>query len=126
MDIELRIKNSYYLYQTYYHDETVLAWQNIWNKLFRMSYFREDIVDEIITMPTRSDDLEYYKKSNPNNYYEITLAYCWREFCKTHKDYVQVVPELKKIYVPECLFACPGVWSWFNYSFPNCKITFWC
>lgn len=123
MEIELRISHSYY--HTYYHHDTVLAWQKVWDTLFRMAYLREGIVDKIITIPTRSDDLEFYQNRNPKNYYEITLDYCWREFCKIHKDSLHVVPELKEIYVPECLFACLGVWSWFAHSFPNCKITFW-
>lgn len=123
MDIELRISHSYY--HTYYHHDTVLAWQKVWNKLFRMAYLGEGIVDTITTLPTRNDDLEFYNKRNPKNYYEITLDYCWKEFCKIHKESPQVIPELKEIYVPETLFACPGVWSWFSYSFPNCNIKFW-
>ena len=123
MDIELRISHSYY--HTYYHHDTVVAWQKVWDKLFRMAYLREGIVDKINTMPTRSDDLDFYNKRNPKNYYEITLDYCWKEFCRIHKDSLHVVPELKELHVPECLFNCLGVWSWFEYSFPNCKVTFW-
>lgn len=123
MDIELKLSHSYF--HTYYHHETVLDWQKVWNTLLRMAYLREGIVDRLAVLTSQVDDLCFYERQSAKNYYEITFEYSWREFCKTHKDSIHVVPELKEVYVPKCLFQCPGVWALFNYSFPNCKVIFW-
>jgi hypothetical protein len=37
----------------------------------------------------------------------------------------KVVPELLYIKVPKVLFEDVGIYAWFKYSFPNCKIEFW-
>ena len=36
-----------------------------------------------------------------------------------------IVPELVYVKVPKVLFEEIGIYSWFKYSFPNCKIEFW-
>lgn len=123
MEIELRLSHSYY--DTYYHANTVFAWQQFWDRLCRMSYLREGVVNKLTVLPAEDDDVVYYQNRNAKNYDEITLDYSWRKFCQTYKGEVFCVPELKELYVPESLFACAGVWSWFAQSFPNCKITYW-
>lgn len=90
-----------------------------------MSYLREGVVNKLAVLPVDDDDNEYYSKRNSKNYNEITLDHTWKEFCKGYKGDVMVVPELEELYVPESLFVCAGVWSWFAHSFPNCKITYW-
>ena len=123
MEIELRITHSYY--DNYYHADTVYSWQYVWDKLLRMCYLRDGIQETIITSPNRSDDLAYYERRVPKNYPEITFDYVWKEFCKTHRGDIHVVPELKRLHVPERLLESLGVNPLFDYAFPNCRITFW-
>lgn len=123
MEIQLNTSNSFY--DTFYREDTVLAWQTFWNRLCRMSYLREEIVNKLSVIPTSDSDNDYYSKRNSRNYDEISLDYSWKRFCENHKGDVMVVPELEELYVPESLFVCAGVWSWFSHSFPNCKITYW-
>lgn len=123
MKIELNISQSFY--DTFYRDDTVFAWQSFWNRLCRMSYLREGVVNKLAVHPSEEEDNAYYSKQNAKNYNDISLDYSWKRFCENHNGDVMVVPELEELYVPETLFVCAGVWSWFAISFPNCKITYW-
>jgi len=104
---------------------TVEKWQILWQQICDMSYYRKNIVEEIKTDVSEYDDLYKYQ-----NFNEITLEYIWKfnsSFKNVDGEYLQalVVPELKNIYVPRFLFETLGVFEWFKYSFPNCKILFW-
>jgi hypothetical protein len=123
MEITLFVSHSYY--DTFYNPTTVRDWQRFWDRLLRMAYLREGIVERYEVVPSQDDDGAYYARKTPKNYEEITFEYAWRHFCKTYKGDLCVVPELKEIYVPESLLDCPGVWSLFRHSFPNCRIVFW-
>ena len=123
MEIKLTTSHSYY--HTFYSDDTVLAWQSFWLRLCKMSYLREKVVNKLAVLPSDDSDNEFYSKRNSQNYNDITLDHTWKEFCKSYKGDVMIVPELEELYVPESLFTCIGVSTWFAHSFPNCKITYW-
>ena len=55
---------------------------------------------------------------------EITLDYMWEFYSRKYRN-CGIVPELKRLHVPRELFMCLGVQKWFEYSFPNCLVTFW-
>lgn len=104
---------------------TIEKWQTLWQQIYDMSYYRKNVVEEIITDVSEYDDLYKYQ-----NFNEITLEYIWKfnsSFKNVDGEYLHplIVPELKKIYVPRFLFETLGVFEWFKYSFPKCKILFW-
>jgi hypothetical protein len=107
-------------------NEQIKKWQIIWHRVCALSFFRKDIVSQIII--DNQEDIKKYRSSR--NFEEITLDYTWK-FYSSLKDqngnYIEplVVPELEKIYVPHALFEALGVYAWFKYSFPNCVISFW-
>lgn len=87
---------------------------NGWKQLCSMAYVNGPRVEEII-IPVF--DI-------PTSYDNLTLEYAWRNASK-NADYPAVVPELKKLYAPQILFDCIGVYQWFAHSFPNCEIYLW-
>ena len=60
----------------------------------------------------------------PNDYEHLTLESVWEIVSKNSGD-PKVVPELKEVHAPHVLFECIGVYQWFAYSFPNCKLYLW-
>lgn len=122
-----------------YDNHTIEAWQNVWERICKMAYDGTDICEEIVTVPgilhvngrvindrrESTHNVEYHRLE-PVNYYFLTLENIWKQFSHLYADKNPgVVPELKKLVVPYCLYDCPGVRSWFRYSFPNCKLYFW-
>ena len=98
-------------------------WQSFWYDLCRMAYYRENIVRVLEIY----DDADDYKNCN---YIQLTLDFAWRNISEeldSEGKFVepQVVEELEELYVPRLLFETLGVYTWFKYSFPNCKIHFW-
>lgn len=89
-----------------------------------MAYTREGIQEELCVYPSSKNESAFYERNNCDNFEQLTLDYVWCEYSKKFKN-VMMVPELKRIYVPRTLFECLGVYKWFEYSFPNCDITFW-
>lgn len=110
--------------------ENSKKWQSTWRRVCNMAYFRKDIVSELIVIP---EDGEYEFLEKLDLEWEhacFTLDYAWKTISKltdANGEFLQplVVPELKEIYIPNILFQSPGVYSWFSYSFPNCKVFFW-
>ena len=95
-----------------------------------MSYHRSFLTDEIVVSIENYEVLEKYKNINPNEFYTLTLDYMWKQYSKRrdingHFIEPQVVPELKYLFVPRILFDSLGIRSWFQFSFPNCKVQFW-
>lgn len=90
-------------------------WQSIWQQICEMAYENTNPVEKIIIEPTDFEDKE-----------ENTLTYTWKQYSKKHGPIMPgVVYELKELYVPKSLFEDLGIYSWFRYSFPNCKISYW-
>jgi hypothetical protein len=131
MRITIDIKNNHYC------PETLQGWFQIWSQVCRMAYNKENIVESIIAEPgivsidglvllnqTEEFHSKVYKKRVPINDEHITLDYVWSIYSKKYK-YVHIVPEFKELHVPKELFENLGVKQWFNYSFPNCKVTYW-
>ena len=104
-------------------------WQHVWLQICDMAYDNTNITSQIIIEKSNYAELLKYM-SNSNDFHLITLDYMWEEITLEQKrfqmpPYVHVVPELQAIYVPRILFESLGVYAWFEYSFPNCKILFW-
>jgi len=102
-------------------------WQSIWRDVCGMAYFSLGTVSKIIIS---KEDSEILKYSNASNFEELTLEYTWKKVSNTrdeNRDFIEpsVVPEFEEIYVPRALFETSGVYQWFKFSFPNCKILFW-
>jgi len=81
-----------------------------------MAYYRKNVVSEFVVDGLYEEILE------SKNVEELTLDFQWQKYQQLKP---LVIPELKYIYVPKLLFESLGVYSWFRYSFPNCKIEFW-
>lgn len=107
-----------------FSDETVRHWQSIWSQVCDMSYLRENIVEKIYVNPKNSMESAYYSNNRCSNADEITLDYTWEIYSKKYPE-VQIVPELKELYVPRALYESLGVEQWFKHSFPNCVVKFW-
>ena len=123
VDIELNITQSYY--DTYYDINTVSSWQKVWDRILSMAYLEANKVEKLLVFTKDSSDNTFYKRKIPRNYPDINFEYAWSEFTRNYKGEIQIVPELKEIFVPRSLFECVGVYSFFKYSFPNCVIRFW-
>lgn len=123
-----------------YAKDTVVLWTIVWERICRMAYENADICQELITLPegmivdgiqsSKNDELEhadYYQKGFPDNHNQILFDSTWRRISKRFgAPYtIFVVPELRKLHVPRCLFDSLGVSQFFRHSFPNCVITFW-
>jgi len=132
MEIQICVEGEYYT------EETVSAWQSVWDHVCRMAYEKKDICEELIAFPKGIRINEHksaskgelvhagiYEEAYPLNRYEITLDYMWKKYNETHKEMPHVIPELKRIHVPQPLFESLGVKQWFEHSFPNCRITYW-
>lgn len=131
MEIPLIIRNSLY------DAETVSAWQFVWETICLMAYERKSIVRELITTPgllvidgmvnTSKIEVEHtdiYNEKIPHNDEEITLDYMWKMYSRNHHD-VEIIETFKRLHVPRALFENLGIKKWFEYSFPNCKVTYW-
>lgn len=81
-----------------------------------MAYYRKNVVSEFIV------DGLYDELLKLKNLEELTLDFQWKNYQQLKP---LIIPELKYIYVPRILFESLGVYAWFKYSFPNCKIEFW-
>ena len=112
------------MYRFNFRQDIVEKWQGFWTRLCDMGYRRENLVEELVMNPTSSMEDRFYEKNSCKNVDDLTLDHTWKAYSKQYKDAL-VVPELKRIYVPRSLFECLGVYAWFQYSFPNCKIEFW-
>jgi hypothetical protein len=106
-----------------FDDDIVLRWTMFWTKLCDMAYFREGICSELKIHPEFTIEYNLKETFQFPNFNELTLDYTWNN-PEIYKEAL-VVPELKTLYVPKCLFECLGVYKWFEYSFPNCEILFW-
>jgi hypothetical protein len=95
-------------------------WQETWQRLCDMAYYRKNVVSEFVVDGLLGDLEQELLESN--NIEELTLDFQWQKYQQLKP---LVIPELKYIYVPKTLFESLGVYSWFRYSFPNCKIEFW-
>lgn len=89
-----------------------------------MAYTREGISEELCVYPSSNNEAAFYERNSCGNFEQLTLDHAWSEYSKKFHMVLEV-PELKKIHVPRALFECLGVYKWFDYSFPNCEITFW-
>lgn len=83
-----------------------------------MAYLRRNICEEITVFPYDNS------RNTLDVTSEYTLDYIWNEYNEKYHE-AQIVPELKKIYVPVELFSSLGISEWFAFSFPNCLIEFW-
>lgn len=122
-----------------YDNCTVDAWQTVWEKICKMSYEGTEICEEMVTVPgilhingkilrdTReSTHSNEYRRLEPVNTYFLTLDNMWKQYSHLYGSAkLKVVPEFKKLVVPQALFECLGVQQWFRYSFPNCKVYYW-
>jgi hypothetical protein len=105
-----------------FSEETVTQWQSIWAQVCDMAYLRQNITEKIRVEPVSQLSALHYTRSQDVD--ELTLDHMWKTYSKKYAD-VQVVPELKELYVPAFLFNSLGVKQWFDYSFPNCEVMFW-
>lgn len=96
-------------------------WQKVWIIICDMSYLRRNISEKIYIKPF---DKKFFSSEYLEIPEEITLDYMWKQYSEKYHE-VEIVPELKEIYVPRELFLDLGVETWFKYSFPNCVINFW-
>jgi hypothetical protein len=134
MEIHLIVQDQQYCL------ETIEAWQYVWKILCDMSYSAGNIQTELRTKPGSfevddevmmdSDEQQqskFYGQRYPINDELLTLDYMWKAYSqRAGAGFVpRVVPELKSIHVPACLFYTLGVDQWFSHSFPNCKVTYW-
>lgn len=91
-----------------------------------MAYFRNRMETHIIVNP--SDSIQHYMHCT--NFNDIRLESVWKRYSEMkdkNGDFIQpqVVPELEELCIPYKLFYSMGVYQWFRYSFPNCKLVFW-
>jgi len=100
-----------------YNGRTQEDWQQVWRRVCDMAYLRTNICEELVVYPYDP----VIEKDWPE---EITLDYTWDIYNEKYHE-AQVVPELKKLFVPRDLFVCLGVTQWFLFSFPNCVVEFW-
>jgi hypothetical protein len=97
-------------------------WQPIWRRLCEMSFYGVYIQKEFVIPPRK---IVY-----SDIFFECTLDHEYRRI-STRLDslgmYIEprIIPELVYIKAPKVLFEHLGVYSWFKYSFPNCKIELW-
>lgn len=122
-----------------YSQETLDSWTQVWETICKMAYEGNESISSMITSPSfmiveelANDNLNeaehsnYYKKRYPDNDYEITLDCMWKKYSRmypTHDPCVNL--SFERLHVPRPLFESLGIYPWFRYSFPNCKITFW-
>lgn len=105
-------------------DGRVQLWQGIWKAICEMAFYRNNILEEITILPKNKNEIAFYERNKARNLDSILFETTYKTYtCEL--DDVQVVPELKKLVVPQSLFYFLGVRSFFKYSFPNCVITFW-
>lgn len=91
------------------------SWKSVWETICKMAYENEAPFEKIIIEPSEFSNNE-----------ENTLDYTWKAYSKKHGSNMPgIVPEFKELYVPRILFENLGIYSWFRYSFPNCKVEFW-
>lgn len=90
-------------------------WQNIWKDVCEMAYEKATPIEKIIIEP---NEFQYTE--------ENTLTYMWKKYSKKHGPIMPgIVYEFKELYVPKVLFEDLGIQTWFRYSFPNCKVSYW-
>jgi hypothetical protein len=110
--------------------EMFVKWPVLWRTICEMSYHRSFLTDEIVVPIENYEVLEKYKNINPHEFYTLTLDYMWKQYSvrrDINGNFIepQIVPELKYLFVPRILFDSLGIRSWFQFSFPNCKVQFW-
>jgi hypothetical protein len=108
--------------------DVINKWQAVWQQICDMAYHNKNIVGHVYASSKVLGDIDQYK--NASNFELITLDHSWTVVsqCKDENGkflQARVVPELQEIYVPRKLFEAMGVYTWFQYSFPNCVILFW-
>lgn len=109
-----------------FEKEVVDYWQDIWDKICRMSYEDEETCSEIITNPPFGRNTHFYERNNCANAYTLTFSFTLDFYKLIYSDTTQkIVPELKKLSVPKCLFGVEENMHWFLKTFPNCTIEFW-
>jgi hypothetical protein len=121
MEIEFRTNNTYFSNEI---DPIIVdKWKTVWRQLCDMAYYRKNIVEKLIVLPKSAHDATIYKKAGFKNEKDICFDTVWKEY--SHVGSIQVVPELKELYVPFDLLICPGIWAFMDTCFPNCKIQVW-
>jgi hypothetical protein len=104
--------------------KVVRKWQKLWHDLCEIAYHKGERVSSITTEFSEEEYAMFVNahNTNPAELQRISLEIIWKRYGRTEPN---VVNELESIYVPRILFECLGVYPWFEYSFPNCKIEFW-
>jgi len=98
-------------------------WQKVWKQVLDMAYNGSHI-ESVISIPYDSieyDILKFWMK-NDRESEQLTLEYVWKQYDDTT---LNVVPQLKTIYVPKILFDCLGVNTFMQTCFPCCQLVFW-
>lgn len=123
-----------------YSQETVDDWSQVWETICKMAYEGKQTTSAILTTPSfmmveesANDNLSegehssYYRKKYPDNEYDITLDCTWKKYSRMYSHMKDPLINLgfERLHVPRPLFESLGIYPWFRYSFPNCKITFW-
>jgi hypothetical protein len=123
MEIPIVIRHNHY------RDETVEMWKSVWSTICEMCYNGNFVTEKIIVEPTsiqideelilnasRSDHYQVYKTTDCENLEELTLDYTWRQYSKkAGPRNLLVIPEFRRLHVPECLFESHVVKQWFRH-----------
>jgi hypothetical protein len=89
-----------------------------------MAHERKNVVEELAVLPESENEAAFYSRNSCPNFEELTFDYSWKHYAPNRKDPLEV-PELKRLYVPRCLFMTVGVSTFMEIVFPNCKVEFW-
>ena len=87
-----------------------------------MAYFRKNIKEEIVIPSRKIVYSEFFE--------ECKLDYEFKRITSRVNSLgmfiePKVVPELVYLKAPKVLFEEVGIYAWFRYSFPNCKVELW-
>jgi len=121
MEIELLTNTRYFGQEI--DQTTITQWKTFWRRLCDMAYHGTGVCEKLMVFPVKDSDARQYMSGKLKNKKEICFDTVWKEYSRVGD--VKKVPELKELYVPSDLFICPGVWSFMEYCFPNCRIVFW-
>ena len=104
--------------------KVVRKWQKIWHDLCEMSYNKGERVSSILIEFSKEeyDIFVNAYNTNPSEFDKICLERIWKRYDRVEP---KIVKELNSMYVPRILFETIGAYTWFAYSFPECKLKFW-
>lgn len=109
----------------YYSFKTIAEWQKVWRVICDMAYDPIATQHESIIVTSENsekDDARGYGSYTVQNQHLICLDEVWRAYDKCSPF---INKKLLKLHVPQVLFRCLGINSWFSFSFPNCEVTYW-